>query len=53
MEPLYRLLLERLLQDLKNRQVEFRNDHAISTAIRITIEHCEQKLKHRADDGDL
>ena len=41
-------LLERFLQDLKMRQIEFKTDYTIRTALEIAIRETEQQLKeHR------
>ena len=48
MDPLYRVLLERFLQDLKMRQAEFKSDPTISTALNMAIQETERQLKeHR------
>jgi len=53
MDPLSQALLERFLQDLKMRQIEFRRDYTISTALAIAIRETEQRLRATADDSDL
>jgi len=50
MQDLNRTLLERFLQDLKMRQIEFRNDHTISTALSMAIKETERQLREREHD---
>ena len=40
-------LLTKLQTDLKIRQAEFRNDHAISTAIVIALEEIDKRLREQ------
>jgi hypothetical protein len=44
-DKLTETLLKKLQSDLQNRQVEFKNDYAISTAIQIAIVEIEKRLK--------
>jgi len=50
MQDLNRTLLERFLQDLKMRQMEFRTDHTISTALEIAIRETERLLKEQTSE---
>ena len=50
MESLSRTLLERFLQDLRMRQMEFRNDHTISTALAMAIRETERLLKEQTSE---
>lgn len=47
MDHLTETLLRKLESDLKIRQAEFRNDHAISTAIQVTLEQIAIRLKEQ------
>jgi hypothetical protein len=47
MDHLTEILLKKLESDLKIRQAEFRNDHAISTAIQVTLEQIAIRLKEQ------
>lgn len=44
-DTLTRTLLAKLREDLKIRQAEFRNDHAISTAIQLAMAEIDKRLK--------
>jgi len=50
MHTLTPTLLARFLEDLKMRQAEFRNDHTISTALRIAIKETERQLRELKHD---
>jgi len=43
-------LLKKLQTDLKNKQVEFKNDYAISIAIQITLIEINKKLQEKDND---
>jgi hypothetical protein len=47
---LHRTLLERFLQDLKMRQIEFKTDHTIRTALEMAIRETEQQLREHEND---
>jgi hypothetical protein len=51
MQDLNRTLLARFLEDLKMRQIEFKNDHTISTALAIAIRETEQQLREQKAHG--
>lgn len=44
-------LLKKLQTDLKMRQVEFKNDHAIITAMQIALEEIEHRLKEHCKNA--
>lgn len=46
-DTLTRTLLAKLREDLKIRQAEFRNDHAISTAIQLAMAEIDKRLKEQ------
>ena len=48
---LTRTLLARFLEDLKMRQIEFKNDHIIRTALEMAIRETEQQLKENKAHG--
>jgi len=47
---LTRTLLERFLEDLKMRQIEFKNDYVIRTALSMAIRETEQQLREHESD---
>ena len=47
-DALTQSLMRKLLEDLKMRQVEFKNDHPISTAIQMAIAEIDKRLKEQA-----
>jgi len=50
MQELHSILLKRFLEDLKMRQIEFKNDHTISTALAMAIRETERQLKEHEHD---
>ena len=51
MPTLNETLLRRFLEDLKMRQIEFKNDHTIRTALEMAIRETEQQLKENETHG--
>lgn len=50
MQELTETLLRRFLEDLKMRQIEFRNDHTIQTALSMAIQETERLLRAHKHD---
>jgi len=48
-DALTQSLLRKLQEDLRMRQVEFKNDHVIRTAIQMAIQEIDQRLKEQDD----
>lgn len=44
-------LLKKLQFDLQNRQVEFKNDYAISTAIQLALVEIKRRLQEKDNNG--
>ena len=44
-------LLRRFLEDLKMRQIEFKNDYTIRTALEMAIRETEQQLREYKTHG--
>ena len=51
MSTLNETLLRRFLEDLKMRQIEFKNDYTIRTALEMAIRETEQQLKEHDTHG--
>ena len=51
MQPLQETLLRRFLEDLKMRQIEFKNDYTIRTALEMAIRETEQLLREHKNHG--
>jgi hypothetical protein len=49
-DKLTETLLKKLQSDLQNRQVEFKNDYAISTAIQLALVEIKRRLQEDNDD---
>jgi hypothetical protein len=44
-------LLKKLQFDLQNKQVEFKNDYAISTAIQLALVEIKRRLQEKDNNG--
>ena len=51
MPTLNETLLRRFLEDLKMRQIEFKNDYTIRTALEMAIRETEQQLRENKAHG--
>ena len=51
MQSLNQTLLRRFLEDLKMRQIEFKNDYTIRTALEMAIRETEQQLRENETHG--
>jgi hypothetical protein len=51
MPTLNETLLRRFLEDLKMRQIEFKNDYTIRTALEMAIRETEQLLRENETHG--
>ena len=51
MQELHSILLKRFLEDLKMRQIEFKNDYTIRTALEMAIRETEQQLRENEAHG--
>ena len=51
MSTLNETLLRRFLEDLKMRQIEFKNDYTIRTALEMAIRETEQQLQEYKTHG--
>jgi len=48
-DALTQSLMRKLQEDLKMRQVEFKNDHVIRTAIQMAIQEIDNRLRQQDD----